>query len=220
MNIQFLYFDSCPNADAAYARLEDVVQALVPGTPIEKVKISSNRKAEDYSFSGSPTIHIDGNPAGTVRIHEGDGVLPRWLIEAGVLRALKPKGLLFLCVANSARSQIGEGIARKLAPVDVRVQSAGSNPTSVRPEAATVLAELDIDTSTHRSKNVSHIDPATVDTVITLCREEECPVFLGQAHRVHWGLPDPAAVTGDEEARIKAFRQVRDELKRRIALLF
>ena len=107
-----------------------------------------------------------------------------------------------------------------LAPQDVRVQSAGSHPTSVRPEAVAVLSELGIDTSGHSSKNVSEIDPATVDTVITLCAEEECPVFLGKAHRIHWGLPDPASVEGNDLARIGAFRQVRDELHKRLAVVF
>jgi protein-tyrosine-phosphatase len=126
------------------------------------------------------------------------------------------KGILFLCVANSARSQMAEGIARYLAPPGVTVRSAGSRPTTVRPEAVAVLGEIGIDISRQRSKDVSEVPAGEVDTVITLCGEEECPLFLGQATRLHWGLPDPAAVTGSEEKRLDAFRSVRDDLRRRI----
>ena len=125
------------------------------------------------------------------------------------------KGILFLCVANSARSQIAEGVARSMVPPGIKVWSAGSRPTSVRPEAIAVLKELGIDISGHRSKNVTEIPPEEVDTVITLCGEEECPVFLGKATRLHWGLPDPAAVQGSEEDRLNAFRNTRDEFRRR-----
>ena len=127
------------------------------------------------------------------------------------------KGILFLCVANSARSQIAEGLARSMVPSGVKVWSAGSRPTSVRPEAIAVLQEIGIDLSGHKSKAVAAIPAAEVDTVITLCGEEECPLFLGQATRLHWGLPDPAAVQGSEQDRLNAFRGTRDELRRRLA---
>ncbi len=126
------------------------------------------------------------------------------------------KGILFLCVANSARSQMAEGIAGKLAPPEIKVWSAGSKPTNVRPEAIRVLEELGIDISHHHSKDVSEIPASEVDTVITLCAEEECPVFLGDVTRLHWNLPDPAAVTGPEIDRLNAFRKTRDELHKRI----
>lgn len=131
----------------------------------------------------------------------------------------RPSGLLFLCVANSARSQMAEGIARSLAPAEVRIWSAGSHPTSLRPEAIAVLREIGIDISTHRSKSVTEIPAAEVDAVVTLCGEEECPLFLGNATRLHWGLPDPAAVKGSEAERLAAFRSIRDELRARIAAL-
>ena len=143
-----------------------------------------------------------------------------WREEAAALRALKPRGVLFLCVANSARSQLAEGLARSLAPSGVTVWSAGSHPTSVRPEAAAVLAEIGIDISAHRSKAVAGIPANEVDVVITLCAEEECPVFLGRARRVHWGLPDPAGCAGPDEDRLAAFRGTRDELRRRLRAVF
>lgn len=130
------------------------------------------------------------------------------------------KGILFLCVANSARSQIAEGIARSLAPAGVNVWSAGSRPTAVRPEAIAVLEEIGIDISQHRSKSVAEVPVAEVDTVITLCGEEECPLFPGKVTRLHWGLPDPAANQGNEQDRLNAFRATRDELCRRLEMFF
>jgi protein-tyrosine-phosphatase len=143
-----------------------------------------------------------------------------WRTEAAELRAKHPRHILFLCVANSARSQMAEGIARSLAPQGVKVSSAGSSPASVRPQAIQVLNEIGIDISGHRSKGMDSIDAGSVDAVITLCAEEVCPVFLGKAVRIHWGLPDPAAVTGTEETRLNAFRFVRDELLRRLKVHF
>lgn len=143
-----------------------------------------------------------------------------WGVEADRLRALSPRGVLFLCVANSARSQMAEGIARSLAPEGVEVFSAGSNPGRLNPLAVRALAEIGIDISSHHSKGLSEIPAARVDTVITLCAEEVCPAWLGQAHRVHWGLPDPAAVEGGEAERLSSFRVVRDELVRRLERVF
>jgi thioredoxin type arsenate reductase len=130
------------------------------------------------------------------------------------------KVILFLCIANSARSQMAEGIARSLAPEGVKILSAGSHPTQVRPEAIAVLKEIGIDILEQRSKNVSEIPLSDVDTVITLCAEEECPVFLGNAKRLHWGLPDPVAARGTQVDRLNGFRHARDELRQRIAGFF
>lgn len=124
-------------------------------------------------------------------------------------------GILFLCVANSARSQMAEGLARRLFGSSVRVQSAGSQATRVNPLAVQAMAEIDIDIRRQTSKSVDTIDPATVDLVITLCAEEVCPVFLGQAQQLHWPLPDPVARGTGPEA-LQAFRDVRDEIARRL----
>jgi len=142
------------------------------------------------------------------------------MLEAAILRALRPRHILFLCVQNSARSQLAEGVARFLAPPGVTVSSAGSSPAFVRPQAIQVLKEIGIDISGHRSKSIEEIAAASVDAVVTLCAEEVCPVFLGTAVRLHWGLPDPAKAPGDDEARLNAFRATRDELFRRLKLLF
>lgn len=128
------------------------------------------------------------------------------------------RGLLFLCVANSARSQMAEGLAREMFGAEVRVQSAGSRPSRVNPHAIAALREAGIDIAGHASKSVQDIDPATVDVVITLCAEEVCPVFLGGATRLHWPIPDPAsddpALTPDE--LLARFRAARDEIRRRL----
>ena len=128
--------------------------------------------------------------------------------------------ILFLCVANSARSQLGEGLARRLFP-GFRIQSAGSRPSRVNPHAIAALAEVGIDASAHSSKSVADIDPATVDLVITLCAEEVCPAFLGRAERLHWPIPDPASDDPEltpEDLRVR-FRAARDEIARRLEAL-
>ena len=130
------------------------------------------------------------------------------------------QGLLFLCVANSARSQMAEAIARTLAGDRLRIQSAGSAPSRVNPLAVRALAEIGIDISESRSKSVGEIDRSTVDTVITLCAEEVCPVYLDAARRLHWPLPDPAGHVENEAASLDRFRSVRDDLARRIERFF
>ncbi len=143
-----------------------------------------------------------------------------WREEAARLRAAKPRHVLFLCVANSARSQMAEGLARALAPASVKISSAGSQPSTLNPLAVSALAEIGIDISSHRSKSVSDVRPDDVDAVVTLCAEEVCPVWLGRALRLHWGLPDPAGAGSTEAERLRAFREVRDELRRRLAEVF
>ncbi len=143
-----------------------------------------------------------------------------WEQEAEQLRLARPRHILFLCVANSARSQMAEGIARALAPASVRISSAGSRPSRLNPLAVKALAEIGLDISTQWSKSVDDIPPGDVDVVITLCAEEVCPVFLGKALRVHWGLPDPAGAGTSGDEQLQAFRDVRDELRRRLSRVF
>ncbi len=114
---------------------------------------------------------------------------------------------------------MAEGLARAEFGTSVRVQSAGAEPREVNPLAISVLAEVGIDISSNRSKSVATIDPSTVDTVVTLCAEEVCPVFLGEARRIHWPLPDPAGATGTREERLARFREVRDAIRRRLPSL-
>src|ERR1700722_19901825 len=107
--------------------------------------------------------------------------------------------ILFMCVANSGRSQMAEGLARKLLGPQATIQSAGSKATNVNPLAIQAMAEIGIDISKQTSKAVESIDPDSVDTVITLCAEEVCPVFLGKAKKLHWPFSDPAGLWSDEE---------------------
>lgn len=229
MNIEVLVSPECPHARPAVERVTEVVDALVPGTAVREIVVTTEEQARTTAFPGSPTVRVEGldvepvatEPTLACRVYQdGEGVPARWRIEAAVLRALRPEHILFLCVANSARSQIAEGIARSLAPAGLKVSSAGSEPSQVRPQAIRVLEEVGIDISSHRSKSVNDVDPSTVQAVITLCAEEVCPVFLGKAWRAHWGLPDPAGAQGDEEQVLDAFRSTRDELRRRLGVLF
>jgi len=129
----------------------------------------------------------------------------------------KKQSLLFLCVANSARSQMAEGLARMIFGDRARVQSAGSEPSQVNPYAVEVMRELGVDLTTHSSKSVQTIDPATVDTVITLCAEEVCPVFLGRARRLHWPIPDPASKDPlPRDVMLERFRTARDTIKAKL----
>ena len=123
-------------------------------------------------------------------------------------------GILFLCVANSARSQMAEGLAREIFGARAVVQSAGSQPSRVSPYAIDVMREIGIDLSGHTSKSVDSIDPGNIDTVITLCAEEVCPVFLGRALRLHWPFPDPAAAPDAEKPQ--RFREIRDAIAARL----
>ncbi len=126
--------------------------------------------------------------------------------------------VLFLCVANSARSQMAEGLARRRFGDAVQVQSAGSAPSRVNPFAVRVMAEIGVDLTTHSSKSVQTIDPASVDLVITLCAEEVCPVFLSKAPRLHWPLEDPDRKHEDltDEERLQHFRVARDAIDERL----
>ncbi len=125
------------------------------------------------------------------------------------------KQVLFLCVANSARSQMAEGLGRMIFGDRVAVQSAGSEPSVVNAYAIEVMRELGVDLTTHRSKSVQTIDPEQIGTVITLCAEEVCPVFLGRARRLHWPIPDPASkdLTIPREEMLGRFRAARDALR-------
>ncbi len=127
--------------------------------------------------------------------------------------------VVFLCVANSARSQLAEALGRSLAPPGVRVESAGSHPWRVHPLAVRVLEEEGFDLSGARSQSVEEVPVETADTVITLCDEEVCPVTPPGVHRLHWPFPDPAAAW-EEEGRLERFRETRDRLRERIAAFF
>jgi Protein-tyrosine-phosphatase len=113
---------------------------------------------------------------------------------------------------------MGEGLLRQMAGDRFEVASAGVAPSQVRPEAIEVMKEIGIDISAQRSKSVDKFTDQEFDYVITVCdnANEQCPVFPGKTKRLHWSFEDPAAVAGDEDARLKAFRKVRDQIEKRL----
>lgn len=128
--------------------------------------------------------------------------------------------VLFLCIGNSCRSQMAEGLLKTMSPDKFEVHSAGSFPSGVNPIAALAMKEIGIDISMNRSKSVDEYEGQYFDYVITLCPESEneyCPVFVGDAkNRLHWGYPDPIKIIGTEEDILKGCREVRDQIRGRI----
>lgn len=124
--------------------------------------------------------------------------------------------ILFMCVANSARSQMAEGLARTLFP-DADIRSAGSSPGKLNPYAVAVMKEIDVDISRHFSKSIDSLPPKFVvglQYIITLCAEEVCPTMVAQdAKRLHWPTPDPASKEQlSEEESLRRFREARDSI--------
>lgn len=128
------------------------------------------------------------------------------------------KTILFMCVANSARSQLAEGLAKSLFGDKATIMSAGSEPSGkVQPWAIEALKEAGIDISGNTSKAVTRLPIgfiASLDFVITLCAEEVCPTMVTKAMRLHWPIPDPASAS--EAEKPSAFRTARDEIKKRL----
>jgi len=115
---------------------------------------------------------------------------------------------------------MAEGLLREIAGERVEVLSAGVAPSHLRPEAIAAMKEIGIDISGHRSKSIDEFATQALDYVITVCdnANEHCPTFAGPSQRIHWNIEDPAAVEGDEQTRLDAFRQARDELQGRLLL--
>lgn len=131
------------------------------------------------------------------------------------------QSVLFLCVANSARSQMAECLARDIFDDSINVQSAGSEPSRVNPFAIAACAEIGLSMNGHISKSVNDIDPNSVDLVITLCAEEVCPVFYSEAEHLHWPLQDPDRKNEDltDDERLAHFCVTRDEIRSRLIAL-
>jgi len=132
-----------------------------------------------------------------------------------------PQKILFLCTANSARSQMAEGFARALAGDRWEVHSAGTAPAGLNPMAVKAMAEVGIDISGHTSKGLDPEVLKSADMVVTLCGDaaESCPLTPPEVRRMHWPLPDPARATGTGEEVMAAFRSVRDDIKKRVRTL-
>lgn len=123
--------------------------------------------------------------------------------------------VLILCTGNSARSQMAEGILRRDAGERFDVESAGTKPGQVRPEAIAVMNEIGIDISSQRSKSVDEFAGESFDYLLTVCdsAKESCPIYPGHTNRLHRSFTDPAAVQGSEPERLAVFRRVRDEIR-------
>lgn len=121
--------------------------------------------------------------------------------------------ILFMCVANSARSQMAEWLARSMFTGDVEVASAGSSPQTVNPLATQVLEEIGVELTGASSKALDELPrefTAQLDWLVTLCSEEVCPFLAGSFERCHWPFPDPAAAAGSRDDKLREFRRVRD----------
>lgn len=130
---------------------------------------------------------------------------------------MKPK-ILFLCTGNSCRSQMAEGWAKKLKPEEFDAWSAGIEEHGLNPRAMQVMAEAGVDISSHTSKRIEDLPLQEFDYVITLCghANETCPVFPGNATRIHQGFDDPPTLAHEvktEEEQIAIYRRVRDEIR-------
>lgn len=130
--------------------------------------------------------------------------------------------VLFICVHNSARSQLAEALLRHLHGDRYESFSAGAEATRVRPEVLAVLAEAGIDATAQYSKPLDEFDGQRFDYAVTVCNEstEACPFFAGAEHHLNWDLDDPAQAAGGEQERLAVFRRTRDEVRRRIEETF
>src|SRR5215471_3898444 len=128
----------------------------------------------------------------------------------------EPKRVLILCTGNSARSQMAEGLLRRDGGDRFEVESAGVNPSAVRPEAIEAMREIGIDISSHTSKSAEQFVGQDFDYIITVCdnAKETCPFFPGHAERIHHSFEDPPAPgTADNKTTMKSFQRVRDEIR-------
>lgn len=133
----------------------------------------------------------------------------------------RPIRVLFVCVQNSARSQMAEGLLRHLGGDDFAVESAGLEPGTLNPLAVKVMEEAGIDISGADTNSVFEYfkQGRRYHLVITVCDEaaaERCPIFPGTMERMHWGLPDPAALTGSEEDKLSGTRKILDQLRKHV----
>lgn len=126
--------------------------------------------------------------------------------------------VLFLCTANSCRSQMAEGLVNHHLGPAVQAFSAGLTPSRVHPKAIQVMKEIEIDISHHRSKHLKEFEGKSFDYVITLCDEaqETCPVFPGATKQHHFSFTDPVMAAGSADQILAVFRKVRDEICKKV----
>lgn len=129
--------------------------------------------------------------------------------------------VLFLCTGNSARSQMSEGLLRHFAGEKVEVSSAGTEPKpEVHPMAVAAMAEIGIDISAQKPKHIEIFTDGDFEWVITVCdhARQTCPVWPGRGQHVYWPIADPAEQEGDDDLKMTAFREARDDLRDHIVM--
>jgi arsenate reductase len=130
--------------------------------------------------------------------------------------------VLFVCIHNSARSQMAEAFLKELGGDRFEVESAGIEPGALNPLVVQVMGEIGIDISGNRVKDVFEFfkQGKLFNYVITVCdavNAERCPIFPGHTLRLHWGFPDPSAVRGSDEEKLQEIRTFRDEIREKVA---
>ncbi len=137
------------------------------------------------------------------------------MIRAETVAEMIKMKILFMCVANSARSQLAEGLARRLFP-QAEIESAGSHPGMLNPYAVEVMKEIGLDISRHYSKSIDDLSPEFIEGVqyiITLCAEEVCPILVSNAKKLHWPHPDPASKEPlPDDEMLRRFRVAREAI--------
>lgn len=153
-----------------------------------------------------------------VAIHPALGSAPEQTPMSTTTDTLPPTRVLFLCTHNSARSQMAEALLKSLGKNRVYVESAGTEPSGVNPYAVRAMAERGIDIGDNRSKHLNEFLEQEWNYIITTCdsAREACPVFPGDPLQIHWSFPDPSAVEGSDNDKLKAFRKTAQELTFRI----
>jgi len=129
------------------------------------------------------------------------------------------KKIAFICTGNSCRSQMAEGFAKKILGEGWQVYSAGVSHSYMQPKTIEVMKEVGIDISDQYSKGLSDIPPVKeIDYFITLCghAKDHCPVLPAQVTKEHWPIDDPFRYSGNEEKLLKKYREVRDDIEKRI----
>jgi arsenate reductase len=127
--------------------------------------------------------------------------------------------VLFVCIHNSARSQMAEALLNEICGDTFKAQSAGIEPGKLNPVVVEAMREVGIDISRNQTKAVATFLQQPFDYVVTVCDEtsaERCPVFPGKTKRLHWGFPDPSAFQGTHEDKLAGTRKVRDAIKAKI----
>ncbi len=219
--------------DSARRMIEIAVADTGPGIPAKDLPRLTERF---YRVDKARSRELGGTGLGLaivkhiVHAHDGELVIESVIAKGTTVRVRLPvaasdmhtrRGILFLCTGNSCRSQMAEGFARALAPRGTRIFSAGTEPKTLHPIAIQVMRESGIDTSPQYAKGVEDVPMDAVDLIVTLCGEaaEACPSLGIKAEHIHWPIPDPAQYKGDENAILQFFRQVRDDIRGRVASL-